>query len=189
MADSAALYLASASPRRRELLRDLGYNFAVIAAPIDERALPGEKAEVLVERLARQKALAGLSLSQNHKLVLGSDTIVVVDSEVLGKPRDRDDCLRMLSLLSGRTHRVMTAIAIATPREVESLVVQTEVTMRSIAAQEQVAYWETGEPQDKAGSYGIQGIGGKFIARINGSYSGVVGLPLVETDILIQKHL
>lgn len=189
MTDQVAYYLASASPRRRELLAHLDYPFQIVAAPIDERPEPGEAPRSLVMRLAKEKALAGQRQVECDKPVLGSDTIVVVDGEVLGKPQDLSDSQRMLSQLSGRTHQVMTAVAIASAQQCETIVVTTEVTMREISADEQRRYWHSGEPCDKAGSYGIQGIGGKFVTRINGSYSSVVGLPLAESAELLEKYL
>jgi septum formation protein len=180
------IVLASASPRRRELLQQLGVPHEVLAVDVDEKPLPGERAEQLVKRLALVKAQAGLQLAGTARPVLGSDTVVVVDDVVFGKPVDRADGLSMLAALSGRTHQVMTAVALATAAEVAHRVSCTEVTMCRIAPADAAAYWETGEPQGKAGGYAIQGRGALFIERISGSYSGVMGLPLYETAQLLQ---
>ncbi|MEO6081210.1 MAG: Maf family protein [Steroidobacteraceae bacterium] len=178
--------LASASPRRRELLQQLGVPHAVLAVDVDETPLPGESAQQLVTRLALAKAQAGLRRDAARP-VLGSDTVVVVDAEVFGKPVDKADALRMLAVLSGRTHVVMTAVALATGAgAVAQALSRTAVTMRGITAAEALAYWETGEPQGKAGSYAIQGRGAAFIEHISGSYSGVMGLPLYETAQLLR---
>jgi septum formation protein len=180
------IVLASASPRRRELLQQLGVPHEVLAVDVDEKPLPGERAEQLVTRLALAKAQAGLRLAGPARPVLGSDTVVVVDDEVYGKPLDRADGLSMLAALSGRTHQVMTAVALATATEFVQQLSCTEVTMRRITPADAAAYWETGEPQGKAGGYAIQGRGALFIERISGSYSGVMGLPLYETAQLLQ---
>jgi septum formation protein len=185
--DFNPVVLASASPRRRELLQQLGVPHEVLAVDIDETALPGEPALTLVTRLARTKALEGLRRDRSGKPVLGSDTVVVVDQVVFGKPADREDALRMLAALGGRTHLVLTAVALATaPAKVSEAVSQTTVRMRSIAPDEAAAYWDTGEPVGKAGGYAIQGLGAAFIENISGSYSGVMGLPLYETARLLQ---
>lgn len=183
------LYLASASPRRRELLTQLGYPFAVLSVHVPEELSPGEHALDYVQRLAQDKALAGWRACEGRLPVLGSDTIVVLDDVILEKPSDEADALRMLSALSGRTHQVMTAVALATQSGVDVRLVTTQVTFRPLTAAEISEYWHTGEPADKAGAYGIQGIAGKFVSRIEGSYSAVVGLPLLETDLLLQQHL
>lgn len=182
------LYLASTSPRRQQLLGQLGYSFSCLTPDIDETPLADETAEALVVRLAQGKAQAGLALLDDAKaaLVLGSDTIVVVDGEILGKPIDRNDALATLRRLSGRSHQVMTAIAVASTQGCPVRLVTTEVTFCELSDAEINGYWETGEPADKAGSYGIQGLGGNFVVAINGSYSAVVGLPLVETKQLIR---
>lgn len=183
-----SIVLASASPRRRELLQQLGVLHEVLAVDVDETPLAGEDAAQLVTRLARIKAEAGLSRTSGTSPVLGSDTAVVVDGEIFGKPADQDDALRMLAALSGRTHEVMTAVALvgAAGGIVEALS-RTDVTMRTISPAEAVAYWQTGEPQGKAGGYAIQGRGALFIERISGSYSGVMGLPLYETAQLLHS--
>lgn len=181
------LILASKSPRRSELLKQLGYQFDCIAADIDETVLPGETPQDYVDRLSREKARFIGALHPLNTLVLGSDTSVVVDNEILGKPIDLNDCQRMLGLLSGRSHQVITGIAVAQGLEIISELVVTDVSVKSLSPQEIERYWNSGEPQDKAGGYGIQGIAGQFITRIEGSYSAVVGLPLYETAELLKR--
>jgi septum formation protein len=186
-----SLILASQSPRRKQFLAQLGYQFSVQASDIDERILPSELAYDYVFRLAKQKALHVFdslsSAEQQVSSVLGSDTCVVVDDKILGKPKNEDDCIATLSLLSNRQHQVMTAIALVNTKGVEGQVITTEVTFKALSKTEIQAYWLTGEPQDKAGSYGIQGIAGQFVKTINGSYSAVVGLPLCETAKLLNN--
>lgn len=179
--------LASASPRRRELLQQLGVKFELVNANIDERVIPAELPAHYVSRLALAKAQTGLQLLGNRLPVLGADTTVVVDDTILGKPENKADFLQMMQLLSGRCHQVMTAVALVSLSQQLQRLVITEVCFREISAAEMEAYWQTGEPVDKAGGYGIQGIAGKFVERLNGSYSAVVGLPLCETDTLLQQ--
>lgn len=183
----ATLYLASGSPRRRELLAQIGVPHVTLIASIDETLLPGEAASAYVERLAREKALAGLvSLAEPaNACVLGADTAVVLDGRILGKPADRDDALATLALLSGREHEVLTAVSLADASRCETRVVSSRVRFRPIAPAEREAYWASGEPADKAGSYAIQGLGAVFVSRVEGSYSAVVGLPLLETAELL----
>ncbi|MDH0287832.1 Maf-like protein [Pseudomonas sp. GD04087] len=183
----AQLYLASSSPRRRELLTQIGLPFHIVPASIDETPEAGELAYAYVERLARSKALAGLNfLAQRADVcVLGADTAVVLDGRILGKPVDRDDALAMLQALSGREHEVLTAVAVADRDRCEARVVSSRVTFRAVSAEEAERYWETGEPQDKAGGYAIQGLAAVFVSRVEGSYSAVVGLPLCETSALL----
>jgi septum formation protein len=183
------VYLASGSPRRRELLQQIGVAFRVVGMTVDEAVLPGEVPLGYVARLAAAKAEAGWDRSRDaHEVpVLAADTAVVLDGRILGKPADREDAEGMLRQLSGRTHEVLTAIALRTAQGVQSRISRSEVTFRSIAAAEARAYWETGEPSDKAGAYAIQGCGAIFIAELRGSYSGVMGLPLFETAELLQK--
>ncbi len=180
----AQIVLASASPRRAALLAQLGLAFTVNAGDIDETRWPGETVYDMVQRLALTKAQAA---ARSETLpVLGADTAVVVDDQLLGKPADRAEGLAMLALLSGRTHEVLTAVAIVHGHRSEVRVSRSHVTFRAITRAEAEAYWVTAEPRDKAGGYGIQGIGGIFAERIDGSYSGIVGLPLAETDALLQ---
>ncbi|WP_263142237.1 Maf family protein [Pseudomonas sp. RIT-PI-AD] len=183
----ATLYLASASPRRRELLAQIGVPCTRVSAAIDETPLPGEAPAVYVERLARGKALAGLEALAEPVLacVLGADTAVVLDGRILGKPLDRSDGLAMLAALSGREHEVLTAVALADGRRCVARVVSSRVTFRPLRPGEAEAYWATGEPCDKAGGYGIQGFAAIFVERLLGSYSSVVGLPLCETAELL----
>lgn len=186
--------LASASPRRRELLAQLGVNFVLVQAGIDETQWPGEVATDYVLRLAISKAKAGF-IGQTETIplpVLGADTIVVVDGEVLGKPKDQADFLRMMRLLSGRQHQVYTAIALVSGDQVSgervlSDTVKTEVWFSELSEAQMLDYWHSGEPADKAGGYGIQGQASRFIPKIAGSYFAVVGLPLYETDQLLQQ--
>jgi septum formation protein len=181
------LYLASGSPRRRELLTQLGLQFERLITEVEEQRQPEEAAEAYVCRLARDKARAGVKVAPQDLPVLGADTIVVLNGEVLEKPRDAAHAQQMLSKLSGQTHQVMTAVALADgQRQLDCLVV-TDVTFRKITTEEIAHYITSGEPMDKAGAYGIQGIGGNFVRKINGSYHAVVGLPLVETGELLSN--
>ncbi|MDO2949940.1 Maf family protein [Aeromonas simiae] len=189
MANSTQLYLASASPRRRELLTQLGYRFEVLKLEVPEQRQSGEKPQDYVCRLARDKALAGAAIAPAALPVLGADTIVVLGDRVLEKPSDLLDAKDMLEALSGRVHQVMTAVALASAGRCDVRLVTTNVAFRKLDEAEIEAYWQTGEPCDKAGAYGIQGIAGKFVSRIEGSYSAVVGLPLLETDLLIRSIL
>ncbi|SFB54191.1 septum formation protein [Pseudomonas sp. NFIX10] len=181
------LYLASGSPRRRELLAQIGVPFTAIGADIDETPLDHEPPSAYVERLARGKAEAGRRAldADVDGCVLGADTAVVLEGRILGKPVDQADALSMLLSLSGRGHEVLTAIAVLDGSRCESRVVRSRVRFRSITEQEAMAYWASGEPRDKAGSYGIQGLGAVFVAGLEGSYSAVVGLPLCETAELL----
>lgn len=179
-----SIILASASPRRAELLQQIGLKFLVRPSDIDETPEPSETPEHYVERLAREKALA-VAKSSPECLVLGSDTSVVLDGVILGKPSDPEDARDTLARLSGATHQVMTAVALATEGQCRSCLVITEVGFRELSAGEIEAYVASGEPMDKAGSYGIQGLGGIFVSELRGSYSAVVGLPLQETAALL----
>ncbi len=183
------LILASGSPRRRELLSLLGYTFSVDVPGIEEIQNKGETPEEYVKRLAESKALAILKGKSKEYVVLGADTIVVFAHHVLEKPYDLMDAKRMLTLLSGQCHQVMTAVSVASCDKVKTIMVSTDICFKQITEQEIESYWNSGEPQDKAGSYGIQGIGGKFVTRIEGSYHAVVGLPLLETDQLLHEFL
>ncbi|MGV8734187.1 MAG: Maf family protein [Pseudomonas asiatica] len=181
------LYLASGSPRRRELLAQIGVPFSVVSAPIDETPLPNESAPAYVERLARAKAAAGLACLEGPAVVLGADTAVVLDGRILGKPENREDALAMLADLSGREHQVLTAVALSDGQRVHSLCVTSKVRFRAISAEEAQRYWASGEPADKAGGYAIQGLGAVFVTGLSGSYSAVVGLPLSETAELLGQ--
>jgi septum formation protein len=183
------VYLASGSPRRRELLQQIGVSFRVVGMAVDEAVLPDETPSAYVTRLAAAKAVAGWERSRDaHQVpVLAADTAVVLDGRILGKPADGQDAEGMLRQLSGRTHEVLTAVALRTTDGLQSRISRSEVTFRSIAAAEAHAYWETGEPGDKAGAYAIQGRGAIFVADLRGSYSGVMGLPLFETAELLRR--
>jgi septum formation protein len=184
-AASPVLRLASVSPRRRELLTQIGVPHLVTGAHIDESVQAGERPHDYVQRMARTKAQT--VREQDRSLpVLGADTTVVLDGTVFGKPADRADALRMLGLLSGRTHEVLTAVALASTEGLSMRVSVSSVRFRSLAAEEIAAYWETGEPHDKAGAYAIQGLGAVFVESLSGSFSGVMGLPLFETSELLR---
>ena len=181
------LCLASASPRRLALLRQVGLDPDVQPAHIDETQNPEESVEQYVERMAVSKAR--LCPAQKADLVIAADTVVVLDNESLGKPGNAEEARRMLARLSHRQHRVLTAVALYQPVSQSGLcrVVETLVWIKPLSAEEIFAYVATGEPLDKAGSYGIQGVGGFMVARIDGSYSGVVGLPLYETLAMLRE--
>ncbi|MDX6016568.1 Maf family protein [Shewanella indica] len=201
------LILASASPRRRELLAQLAlgnpnFGFEILPADIDESHQAGETPQQFVSRLAEEKAAAGLALwhgNPEHQqgsdtlvlgsdtLVLGSDTIVVLGDRILGKPVDKADACAMLKSLSGRSHQVMTAVALTDGKRTETALVVTQVYFCDLSDADIQAYVASGEPMDKAGAYGIQGLGGSFVAKIEGSYSAVVGLPMAETRALLHK--
>lgn len=180
---SSLLHLASTSPRRREILETLGIEFDVVPVETDESPLQGETPGEMVLRLAIAKADA----ADRGEFVLAADTIVVLGDRVLGKPRDADDCVEMLLALSGRTHAVMTGVALKTPTETRSVLSTTDVQFREIGRDEAYRYWQSGEPCDKAGAYGIQGLGGMFVKTLEGSYSGVMGLPVFETVELLKS--
>lgn len=183
-------HLASGSPRRRELLSALGYRFAVIAAPVEERPAPGEDAAHYVQRVALDKARAGQArlAGTDTRPVLAADTEVEIDGEVLGKPGSLAELLGMLGRLSDRSHRVLSAVALCRGASECVLLSTTRVTLRPLSEAEIRAYWMSGEPQDKAGGYAVQGLGAEFVSRIEGSYTGVVGLPLCETAMLLREH-
>jgi septum formation protein len=185
VSSAPVLRLASASPRRRELLTQIGVPHVVTGAHIDESALAGESPRAYVQRLARTKALAVWERDPSLP-VLAADTSVVLEGVVFGKPRDRDDALHMLAALSGRTHEVLTAVALASRSGVALRLSESSVTFRALTPAECSAYWETGEPRDKAGAYAVQGLAAVFIESLAGSYSGVMGLPLFETAQLLQ---
>jgi len=194
------LILASASPRRQELLRNAGISFTAQPADIDEAPLENEAPQGCAERLAREKALA-VSESRPQNYVLGADTIVVVDDAMLGKPRDSDDAIRMLRLLSGRTHLVITGVCLASPisvrsesidgienRELTTASATTLVSMVELSDEEIRDYVATGEPMDKAGAYAIQGMASRWIPRIEGDYGNVVGLPVALVYGMLRER-
>lgn len=223
------LVLASGSPRRKELLSQLGYEFSVLVTDIEECKHAQETAEEYVKRLSLDKALAALSLLKDNPsekqhvvpssdnvvssvdnvavgsgivaldsdaisldsetVVLGSDTVVVSQGQVLEKPTDFADSKRMLTQLANERHQVMTAVSVVSEEKQRTEIIITDVWFKPLSEQEIEQYWQTGEPCDKAGSYGIQGLGGRFVTRIEGSYYAVVGLPLYETDQLLQEFL
>ncbi|CDH20444.1 Maf family protein [Xenorhabdus bovienii] len=183
------LYLASGSPRRRELVGMLDFNFEILTPQVEEKWQEGESPQQYVSRLAREKAQAGVAIAPNDFPVLGADTIVVLNNRILEKPRNPQHAAEILSALSGQSHQVMTAVALSNSQHTLSEIVITDVIFRQLSQQEIQEYIATGEPMDKAGAYGIQGKGGCFVRKINGSYHAVVGLPLVETYELITRFL
>ena len=185
MTQSVALKLASSSPRRWEILSALGLEFSVAAAEVDETPFADETAVDMVVRLAVTKAEAVAAMPGD--LIIAADTAVVIDGRVLGKPADQDECLAMLGALAGQRHTVYTGVAVRSNDETRTTVSETDVFFRNISRDEALAYWQSGEPRDKAGAYAIQGIGGAFVERIEGSYSGVVGLPIFETVELLRE--
>ncbi len=188
--NQARIHLASASPRRAELLRQIGVRFCVQPVTIDETRRANEAPLEFVCRLASEKATAawgGLG-SQADRHVLAADTAVVLGGEVFGKPRDREDCISMLGRLSGQVHDVLTAVTLQGAHGPMTRCSQSRVRFRHIPEGERLSYWESGEPADKAGGYAIQGLGAVFVARLEGSYSGVMGLPLYETASMLQAR-
>ncbi|HEX9811217.1 MAG TPA: Maf family protein [Burkholderiales bacterium] len=188
---TADIYLASASPRRSELLRQIGVRFETVATDVVETPRSGEPAAEYVARLARAKARRGAELvraaGRPPRPVLGADTEVVLDGEILGKPRDRVHGMDMLRRLSGRTHQVLTAVSLLAQDAAYDATSESRVTLAALSDTDIARYWATGEPADKAGGYAIQGVAGAFIARIEGSYSGIVGLPLFELVQLLKQ--
>lgn len=186
------LYLASASPRRRELLAQVGVTFERIACEIDETPLPGEDAHDYVLRLARAKAETGQAAMRAQGLperpVLAADTTVVLHGCILGKPEDAEEAKRMLRALSGSTHLVLTGLGLAVGDEVETQLSESRVQFAALTDSQIANYVASGEPMDKAGAYGIQGRASLFVARLEGSFTGVVGLPLHETATLLGRH-
>jgi len=178
------IILASASPRRAELLDQIGVKYQVQAVDIDESCLPNESAENLVQRLAKEKSQAlGNTLA---KPVLGADTLGLLKGELLVKPRDFNHAHEMLSSMSGQWHEILSAVAVTYQAKTQVCLNRNRVLFRRLSNDEIKAYWETGEPQDKAGAYAIQGLAAPFIERIEGSYSGIMGLPLFETAQLLK---
>ena len=191
------LYLASSSPRRRELLKQIGIKFALISdLDVDESLRATETPEQYVTRLAHEKAVAGFSriysAEKDRSLamppVLGADTCIALDGEILGKPVSREEGISMLQLLSDRSHKVLTAICLFDDKQEQQCLSQSIVKFKALELDDIVSYWETGEPVDKAGAYAIQGIAAKFITHLQGSYSGVVGLPLYELAEMLQSR-
>jgi septum formation protein len=179
------LHLASGSPRRRELLRSLGLEFSYGGEDIDERQRSGEAAADMVLRLADEKAAAAEACKPGYA-VLGADTAVVLDERVFGKPATRDEALAMLLALSGRTHRVMTGVALRLDGHMHTALSVSSVRFRELSDAEARAYWRSGEADDKAGAYALQGLAAVFAEELRGSYSGVVGLPVFETAALLR---
>ena len=184
---NSPIYLASQSPRRRELLTQIGVHFDVVSVDVPEQRQANEVAAQFVERLALDKARAGWQHSSQDRPVLGADTIVVVDDDVLGKPVDRVNAAAILARLSGREHQVMTAVALVDGEKEAIRLSISRVRFRQISAKECKTYAATGEPDDKAGAYAIQGQAAIFIEHLEGSYSGVMGLPLFETTDLLKE--
>jgi septum formation protein len=187
MSTAPQLCLASASPRRRALLEQIGVSYRVLPAHIDESRETDERPDAYVLRVARAKALTVLGEADGLP-VLAADTAVVLEPRVFGKPRDRDDGLAMLEALAGRTHTVLTAVALATRARVRTALSASAVRLRPMSRAEREAYWDSGEPCDKAGGYAIQGRGALFVEHLEGSYSGVMGLPLYETAALLAAE-
>ena len=183
------LYLASTSPRRKKLLQQIGLQFECLSIDVDESLLEAETAHEYVARLALSKAQAGLtSLGQQHDAwVIAADTTVVLDSHIIGKPQSLTQALAIWRSLSGQKHRVLTGVTVASHHQQKTQIVATDVYFRALSEQEMLDYWQTGEPQDKAGGYGIQGKGAIFVQKIDGSYSNVVGLPLTETAMMLRE--
>lgn len=183
------LILASASPRRAELLGQIGVEFSINPVDLDEAALQGEEPVQQVLRLACEKAKAAKSVLAEHEsaVVIASDTLIALDHEALGKPKNKPHGIEMLKRLSGRSHQVITAVSVLDLKHIKTIAVTTTVNFAALSVSQINDYWETGEPADKAGGYGIQGIGGQFVPSIEGSYSAVVGLPLYETVQLLKE--
>ena len=181
------LTLASGSPRRADLLRQLGLSFSVVVPSVDELPRRNEDSLKYVERMANDKNAEIRKRLESVDLVLSADTVVVYQSRILGKPKSKTEGLSMLRLLSERTHKVITGVTLTTKTQKKFCFVETKVKFRRLSDHEMHAYWMTKEPKDKAGSYGIQGLGALFVSRIEGSYSNVVGLPLMETGELLKQ--
>ncbi|MCW8963132.1 MAG: Maf-like protein [Gammaproteobacteria bacterium] len=186
MTSPLSIVLASGSPRRHELLLQLGITHKVLPVDVEEVCQSSESADECVQRLALEKARTAFLLKP-RALVIGSDTMVIINGKILGKPRDRADGLQMLECLSGREHEVLTAVALVGAGRELSGVQRSKVRFRQLSYAEIEAYWETGEPHDKAGSYAIQGRAAQFIESLEGSFSGVMGLPLYETAQLLRE--
>ncbi|NOX69417.1 MAG: septum formation inhibitor Maf [Gammaproteobacteria bacterium] len=187
MPDKKTLHLASASPRRREILESLGLRFTFAGVDVDEKRLDGEAAEVMALRLAIDKAVAAGPDIRRGAVILAADTVVTLGGAVFGKPVSRQDALNMLAELSGRQHTVVTAVAVLCQDDIRTAVSESAVRFREINPDEAAQYWQSGEPRDKAGAYAIQGKGGLFVESLAGSYSGVVGLPVFETARMLRE--
>ncbi len=188
---TASLVLASASPRRLELLQQLGLQVSVIPADIDETPLPNEGPREYVSRVSVEKAIAVQAVLGNseNKIIIAADTSVVIGRQILGKPQDAEDCERMLGSLSGREHSVLSSVVVAGGRvPMAHRLCETRVWMRETTRSERAAYWASGEPVGKAGGYAIQGLGAVFVERIEGNYATVVGLPVFELSTLLALH-
>ncbi len=184
---TATIVLASASPRRQELLRQIRVRYKVAAASIDETPLADEDPVTYAERLARTKARVVQERTGTRLPVLGADTVVAIDGRILGKPENKAHALEMLRRLSGRSHDVFTAVCLRHSGKSLQALSRSKVRFRPLTDEEILAYWETGEPRDKAGAYAIQGLGAIFVQRLEGSFSGVMGLPLYETAELLRQ--
>jgi septum formation protein len=195
---SNIIYLASKSPRRRELLKQIGVHYELLMmreqAPridVDESPLADETAHAYVQRIVRIKAETAINVMRERRLtrrpILTADTTVTLDGHILGKPVDKADAIRMLTQLSGESHQVLTAIAVAVDQEIKQVLTTSFVTFAKLDEDEIRSYIETGEPMDKAGAYAVQGMAAKFITKLSGSYSGVMGLPLYETATLLRQ--
>lgn len=182
------IVLASNSPRRRELLNQIGVRFRVHAVDIDETPLNNESPLDYVQRIAAEKSAACVDVLKTSEPVLAADTSVVLNGIIMGKPKDQADALSMLRLLSNQTHQVYSAVSLRVNEEHHEAVSITDVKFRTLSDAEILAYWHTGEPLDKAGAYAIQGLGALFVQQIQGSFSGIVGLPLFETAQLLQQQ-
>lgn len=181
------IILASASPRRAELLDQIGVKYTIQAVDIDESSLISETPEALVQRLAIEKSQAVSANDANNKPVLGADTLGVLNGELLVKPKDFEHAQQMLSNMSGNWHEILSAVALSYKGKSTLCLNKNRVLFRQLSIPEIEDYWHTGEPQDKAGAYAVQGLAAKFIERIEGSYSGIMGLPLFETADLLEK--
>lgn len=187
MNDTYDIIVASSSPRRRELLDQICVRYILSPVAVDETPRRGETPEQYVVRLAAAKSLLAQRSERTQLPILGADTAVVLAGEIMGKPRGRDHALAMLARLSGRRHQVMSAVSVRSPQQHWQALNVSTVIFRPIGQEEMLAYWATGEPVDKAGAYAIQGVGALFVKHIEGSFSGVVGLPLHETADLLRK--
>ncbi|MEM7281993.1 MAG: Maf family protein [Pseudomonadota bacterium] len=181
------IFLASGSPRRRELLTQIGVTFECLVTDVDESVLENEAPSDLVQRLSLLKSSAAQTVLGPSPVIIGADTTVAIEGQMFGKPTDREDALHMMARLSGKVHKVFTGVTVMRGDWQKTLVQISRVTMRETSLEERGRYWDNGEPRDKAGAYGVQGLGAVFVQRIEGSYSGVMGLPLCETAGLLAE--